>query len=110
MTAMARRLVPTDVWVRLALVPALVFIALATDRNYLADFWHHLARGRAICAEGRLVDEDRFTFTVAGQPFRDVNWLSQVAYHALFAQGGLDLVRAVNALTLAAALALLSGF
>ncbi len=110
MTALARRLIPTDVWVRVALVPALVFLALATDRNYLADFWHHLARGRAICAEGRLVDEDRFTYTVSGQPFRDINWLSQVAYHALFEQGGLDLVRAINALTLAAALALLAWF
>jgi hypothetical protein len=88
-------------------VPALVFMALATDRNHLADFWHHLARGRAIAAEGRLVDEDRFTFTVPGKPFQDVNWLSQLAYHGLFTAGGLDLVRCVNAAILAAAMALL---
>ena len=48
MSAPLRRLLPTPAWARAALVPALVFIALATDRNYLADFWHHLARGRAI--------------------------------------------------------------
>jgi hypothetical protein len=103
-----RRLVPTGAWARAVLVPALVFMALATDRNYLTDFWHHLARGRVMAAEGRLVDEDRFTFTVPGRPFQDVNWLSQLAYHGLFELGGLDLVRCVNALLLAAALALVT--
>ena len=34
--------------------PALAFIATALDRNYQTDFWHHLARGRAM-AEGGLV-------------------------------------------------------
>jgi hypothetical protein len=102
------RLVPTGNWTRVVLVPALVFIALATDRNYLADFWHHLARGRAMAAEGRLVDDDRFTFTVPGRAFQDVNWLSQVVYHTLFEAGGLDLVRCVNAVLLAATLALLA--
>jgi hypothetical protein len=108
MFADPRKLLPPGAWARAVLVPALVFMALATDRNYLADFWHHLARGRAMAAEGRLVDEDRFTFTVPGRPFQDVNWLSQVGYHALFEAGGLELVRCVNALALAAALALLA--
>jgi hypothetical protein len=108
MTTTLRRLAPTGAWARAVLVPALVFMALATDRNYLADFWHHLARGRAMAAEGRLVDEDRFTFTVAGRPFQDVNWLSQLAYHGLFELGGLDLVRCANALLLAAALAVVT--
>ena len=48
MTNLLKILRPTDAWVRLALVPALAFIALAGDTQYLADFWHHLARGRAI--------------------------------------------------------------
>lgn len=108
MPAALTRLRPTDAWVRYALVPVLAFIALATDRHYLADFWHHLARGQAIAAEGRLLDEDRFTFTVAGRPFQDVNWLSQLGYHALFDLGGLELVRCVNALTVAVTLALLT--
>jgi hypothetical protein len=94
--------------VRRALVPVLAFMALATEPHYLADFWHHLTRGRAIVADGRLLDEDRFTFTVPGQPFQDVNWLSQVGYYGLYRAGGLDLVRCVNALALAAALALLT--
>jgi hypothetical protein len=107
MSAALKRLLPTESWARAVLVPALAFIALATDRGYLADFWHHLARGQAIAAEGRLLDQDCFTYTVPGRPFQDVNWLSQLGYHALYERGGLELVRVVNALGVAAALAVL---
>lgn len=95
---------PCDAWVRLALAPALVFIALAADHAYLADFWHHLARGRAIVEHGAIVDHDLFTFTIQGQTFQDVNWLTQVSYFVLFDWGGLALVRVANALLLAATL------
>jgi hypothetical protein len=101
------RFMPTNSWVRLAIVPALVFIALMADRNYLADFWHHLARGKAMVEEGRLVDQDRFTFTIPGQSFQDVNWLTQLLYYRLYQWGGMDLVRVVNALVLALTLSLL---
>jgi hypothetical protein len=79
-----------------------VFIATAIDRNYNTDFWHHLARGRAMVSEGALVDHDLFTYTVAGQPFQDNNWLTQLCYYALYQQGGLGLVQVVNSLVLAA--------
>jgi hypothetical protein len=92
---------PTPTWLRLAIVPVLAFLATVTDRHYLADFWHHLARGRAIVTHGSLVDRDLFTFTVADQPFQDVNWLTQVGYYALFQVGGLPLVQCVNSLLLA---------
>jgi hypothetical protein len=101
MALSARALLPTPNWLRLLIVPALVFIAMATDRNYLADFWHHLARGRAMVDAGELVDRDLFTFTVPGQDFQDVNWLSQICYFTLYERGGLELVRIMNALTLA---------
>ena len=57
---------PTDAWARALLAPVLVFIATAIDRNYQTDLWHHLARGRALVEEGQLLNEDRFTYTVAG--------------------------------------------
>src|SRR3954454_8575723 len=98
---------PTDAWVRLALVPVLTFIALAANTSYLADFWHHLARGRVIVTEGRLLDHDIFTFTVPGAPFQDVNWLSQVVYFLLHEVGGLPLVQVANALLMALTLGLL---
>jgi hypothetical protein len=97
----------SSAWMRASIAPALIFIATATDHNYLADFWHHLARGRAIASTGRLLDADQFTFTVAGQPFQDVNWFTQVLYFHLHSWGGLPLVQFVNSLTLALTMALL---
>jgi len=100
---------PTDAWVRILLVPVLAFMALASNTAYLADFWHHLARGQVMVAEGRLLNRDIYTFTVPGQPFQDVNWLSQIAYAGLFNEGGLALVRTVNALVMALAMGMLVG-
>lgn len=96
-----RDLLPTPTWLRLAIVPVLAFLATATDRHYLADFWHHLARGRAIVEQGQIVNRDLFTFTVAGQPFQDVNWLTQIGYFVLYETGGLALVQVVNSLIIA---------
>jgi hypothetical protein len=96
------RFLPTDAWVRWLLVPAIAFIALTTNTAWLADFWHHLARGREIVTRGELLDHDIFTFTVPGREFQDVNWLTQVGYYLHYEAGGLDLVRVVNALLVAA--------
>jgi hypothetical protein len=97
-------------WTRALLAPALVFIATAVDRNYLTDFWHHLARGRAMVERGGLVDEDLFTYTVHGQPLQDNNWLTQLLYHGLFELGGLPLVQTVNSLTVAVVVGVLVWF
>jgi hypothetical protein len=99
----------TSTPIRLAFAPLLAFMALATNREYLCDFWHHLARGEAIVRQGRIVNEDLFTFTVPGQTFQDVNWLTQVGYHLQYQIGGLDLVQICNALLVAAALAIIVG-
>jgi hypothetical protein len=98
---------PTDRLVRILLAPALVFIATAIDRNYQTDLWHHLARGRVLVEEGVLLNTDRFTFTVTGQPFRDVNWGWQAAFYWLFRAGGLPLVQTVNSAVLALMMGLL---
>src|SRR5262245_47858719 len=102
-----RKWLPTDDWVRALLAPALVFIACGIDRNYQTDLWHHLARGHAIVNEGRLLDEDRFSYTVPGKPFQDVNWLTQVGFYHLHRLGGLELLQAVNAVVLAAMMGVL---
>jgi hypothetical protein len=96
-----RTLLPSAAWTRAIIIPALVFIATAIDRNYQTDFWHHLARGQAIAAEGMLLNHDRFTYTVADQPFQDANWLTQLFYHYTYQCGGLPLVQTVNSLVLA---------
>lgn len=104
---MATLLFPTDRWTRFLLVPALVFLATVTDRNYQTDLWHHLARGRAIVAERRLLDEDRFTYTVHGQPLRDPNWGWQILFYRLYQYGGLPLVQTINSALLALMMAFL---
>jgi hypothetical protein len=104
-----QRFLPTDAWVRWTFVPMMVFMALVSDHGYLADFWHHLARGRAMAQTGALVDKDQFTFTVFGESFQDVNWLSQLIYFGVFQLGGLALVQVVNASFLAGTLVLLIG-
>src|SRR5271166_2489173 len=102
-------MLPTDRRVRALIAPALVFIATAIDRNYQTDLWHHLARGRAVVDEGRLLDEDRFTYTITGRTFVDSNWGWQVLNYRFFELGGLPLVQAVNSATLAVMMALLWG-
>src|SRR4051794_9979698 len=97
----------TDSWPRALLAPALILIAALVDRNYQTDLWHHLARGRAIVAEGQLLDADRFTFTVQGKPIQDANWAWQVMSFRLYQVGGLPLVQVSNALILALTLTLL---
>ena len=91
MSAMFRIPLPTGNWVRLLLAPALIFVSSAMDRGYQTDLWHHLARGRAISEDGHMVDNDRFTYTVANSHFQDSNWLWQVAFFKVHTLGGLDL-------------------
>jgi hypothetical protein len=98
---------PTLTWVRLAIAPVLIFIATSMDRNYQTDFWHHLARGREIATEGKLLNVDLFTFTVGGKAFQDVNWLTQLVYYQLYTWGGLELVQFANSLVLACMMFLL---
>jgi hypothetical protein len=98
---LGRALLPNALWARWLIVPALAFLATVTDRSPLADFWHHLARGRAIVESGELVNRDLLTFTVADRPFQDVNWLPQVVYYWLFEAGGLALIQVLNSAVIA---------
>jgi hypothetical protein len=101
------RFLPNINWVRAILCPAVVFIATGMDRGYQTDFWHHLACGREIAQTGQISTVETLTFTVAGQPVRDANWLTQITYFRLYELGGLALVQTINSLILAAAAGLL---
>jgi hypothetical protein len=96
-------------WCYALLAPAVIFILTGVDRSYQTDLWHHLARGREICATGTIVSHDVFTYTVAGQAFIDNNWLTQVAGWQIYRLGGLELVQAINSLLLATTVAILVG-
>jgi len=95
------------IWALALFAPTVTFIGTITPTYYLSDFWHHVAIGREIVRSGAPVYEDRFTFTVAGQPLRDAAWLSQVIDYGVFEAGGLALVRTMNSLVLAGAIGVL---
>jgi hypothetical protein len=57
--------------------------------------------------QGELVNVDRSTYTVSGEPLRDANWLTQLLYYHLSQLGGLALIQFVNSLILALMMALL---
>lgn len=105
--ALGLRFQPTINWLRWLIAPAMAFMVACLDRGYQTDFWHHLARGREIVTRGYIVNHDLFTFTIAGQPIQDANWVTQVIYFRLFTWGGISLVQLVNAAILAAALLVL---
>jgi hypothetical protein len=100
---------PTNNWVRFLFAPVLVFIATSVDRNYQTDFWHHLARGQAMAEQGKIVNQDLFSYTVAGVSFQDANWLSQLIYSYLYQAGGLPLIQFVNSLVLSVVMAVVVG-
>jgi len=66
MTCQARWFYPDIRWIRAGVVPIVVLIACCLDRGYQTDFWHHLARGRAIVSTGNVVNVDLFTCSLGG--------------------------------------------
>jgi hypothetical protein len=94
-------------WLRALFPVAMVFIAASASRELQTDLWHHLARGREMLLTHQLVNRDLFTFTVGGEPLRDVNWLWQLAFYGLHQLGGLALLQTVNAALMALCIGLL---
>jgi hypothetical protein len=92
---------------RAAFAPALAFIATAANNGYLYDFWHHLARGRAMVETGGIVNRDLFTCTIAGQPIQDIGWLAQVFYYVVYSRAGLPILELINSLLIALAIGII---
>jgi hypothetical protein len=57
----------------------LVSAALVTRPAADVDFWWHLQTGRWILEHGRLPGHDLYTFTAAGHPWTDHEYLTEVA-------------------------------
>ena len=53
------------------------------------DFWWHLATGRWMLANGRLPNHDLYTYTVAGHPWIDHEYLAEILMAWLHSWGGL---------------------
>ena len=73
-------------------VPAgLIFVAMATlalVSPAQSDTWTHLRAGREMWTTGELIRIERFSFTSAGVPWHNHEWLSQVVFYAVYALGG----------------------
>ncbi|MHB2019427.1 MAG: tetratricopeptide repeat protein [Candidatus Xenobia bacterium] len=70
-----------------------------------ADLWWHLALGREIVQTGQIPTVDPFSFTAAGAPWQDDQWLSGLLFYLLYQGGGLWLLEAAKTLLLLAAVA-----
>src|SRR5689334_7923001 len=79
-----RRLL-TSAWALLAISSALYFLG---DHEADNDLRMHLYSGRRILAEGALPRLDDASYTAAGLPWVDHEWLSQIGLATLFAGGG----------------------
>lgn len=68
-------------WFALLLAWALV---LATFPTFDYDLFWHLANGRAMAEQGRVVQEELFSYTTRGHPFANHEWLAQWVYWRLW--------------------------
>ena len=72
------------------IVLASIFVMVNTHPIRPHDFWFHLAYGRIIAETHSLPLADRFSFSMAGQPYESEAgyWLAQLGMFALFRLGG----------------------
>ena len=55
-----------------------------------SDLWFHLAAGRLILESGTIPRTDSWSFTAAGQPWHNHEWLSDVIFQAWAQAAGVD--------------------
>lgn len=65
---------------------AVVLLVVFPVQNF--DIFWHLANGRAMLQEGRIAEEEIFSYTVAGERFHNHEWLSQLALYVTYLVGG----------------------
>ena len=74
-----------------------VLAALALLSPAQADTWTHLRTGREIWTTGAPIGIERFSFTSAGVPWYNHEWLSQVLFYGVYALGGPPLLTLLTA-------------
>ena len=52
------------------------------------DIYWHLANGREMVAQGRIINEEIFSYTKAGTPFSNHEWLAQILLYAVYLLSG----------------------
>src|SRR6187551_3429396 len=104
--ALARLRLSFDrLWVVLALgLPALLSLLVAMPA---VDLAYQVRAGDEILASGALPGVDTWTFTIAGTPWLDQQWLAQVVLSVFHGIGGWELLAVVRAGLVVTALGLL---
>jgi hypothetical protein len=81
--------VRTAWWGRATAAAAFVFVAaLQVHRLDDSDTWWHLATGRLIAERGAVPIADPFSFTAAGAPWINRQWLFDLGLYGLWRAGG----------------------
>lgn len=70
----------------LALMAAL---AAVTYPTFDYDLYWHLANGREMWEQGRIVEQDVFSFTHTGAVYRNPEWLAQLLFYGFWSFGGM---------------------
>jgi hypothetical protein len=74
---------------RLLLFASLVtVVVLVTYPIGNKDIFWHMANGRAMLEEGRIVNEEIFSYTAAGTEFVNRAWLAQIIFHLIHQYAG----------------------
>ncbi|MBI5878477.1 MAG: hypothetical protein HZB53_12580 [Chloroflexi bacterium] len=76
------------------LLPVALFV-LAVQPVSDPDLWWHMRSGQWIGEHGAVPTADFFSFTAAGTPWMEHEWLANTALYALFVLGGLNLLSIV---------------
>lgn len=96
----------TPVWLALPAVLTLVYVCTLVE--FPVDFWHRAASGRLMWQTGGLVDHDTFTFTIAGRPIVNQNWLAELGLFGLLQAGGFPLAEFAAGLCYAATIGIVT--
>ena len=72
-------------------------IALATADNFAdPDLWMHILTGQAILRTGHIPRFDTYSYSAAGMPWHNHEWLAQVALAVSYAHLGVFASSLVN--------------
>jgi hypothetical protein len=73
-----------------------------------SDTWWQLRAGQEMWRSGRIMLQDEFTHTVAGQRWPNHEWLSQIVFYGVYSLGGMPLLTLLCSLAITTAWAIVA--
>ncbi len=100
------KMTSAPLWFVLPAVLTLMYTC--TKVAYPLDFWHQVATGELVWLGGGVPTHDTFSYTIAGEPVVNQNWLAQLGFYWLHRCGGFPLAQFVAGLCYAGAVLVLT--